>query len=61
MSRDPRNPSSARCPRSGPPTVSQVRPTARRPRESPIPGCDALTGRDILASAVLAYDGIHER
>ena len=33
----------------------------RRPRESPIPGCDALIGRDILASAVLAYDGIHER
>jgi hypothetical protein len=33
----------------------------RRPRESPIPGYDALIGRDILASAILTYDGIHER
>jgi hypothetical protein len=29
----------------------------RRPPDSPIPGYDALIGRDILASAILTYDG----
>lgn len=32
----------------------------RRPRDSPIPGYDALIGRDALANAIMTYDGIHE-
>ena len=32
----------------------------RRPRDSRIPGYDALIGRDVLANAIITYDGIHE-
>ena len=33
----------------------------RRPSESPIPGYEALLGRDVLAIATLTYDGVEER
>jgi hypothetical protein len=33
----------------------------RQPAGSPIPSYGALIGRDILASAILTYDGIQEK
>jgi hypothetical protein len=61
MSRDPRNPAqhAARAPDRRPCHKSGRRRADRE--KARYPGCDALTGRDIFASAVLAYDGIHER